>query len=339
MTSRDQWVDYAKGIGIVLVVYGHTARGIAGSGMQFDRQVFTLADSILYTFHIPLFFFLSGLYFISSLEKYGTAGVIAKKADALLYPYVLWSLLQGTIEVLLSNYTNGNARFLDVLAFAWRPRAQFWFLYVLFLVSLASAVAYARKQQYTVPAALCTACVLFLFQELLPEKSLFRFFAQQSIFFAAGVYSRQLLVWAQNNARTLFACSIIPAVLGQWYFHAVLHHTYTAPDYPLLLILSMLSIMCIIAFCMILSSSRIPWLGMLGASSLAIFVMHILAGSGARIILKKIFGIENIPVHLLLGTLSGILIPLGAVRILRTYNITLLLSPPAAIRLYDRLRR
>ena len=63
MQERNVWVDYAKAIGIILVVYGHVARGVFNAGLPMDEGEFVLVDSIIYSFHMPLFFFLSGLFF------------------------------------------------------------------------------------------------------------------------------------------------------------------------------------------------------------------------------------------------------------------------------------
>ncbi|WP_043367549.1 acyltransferase family protein, partial [Cupriavidus sp. WS] len=63
--SRDVWVDNAKGIGIILVVYGHVARGLHSAGIWSDATSFSFLDSAVYSFHMPLFFFLSGLYFLN----------------------------------------------------------------------------------------------------------------------------------------------------------------------------------------------------------------------------------------------------------------------------------
>jgi len=49
---------------------------------------------------------------------------------------VLWSVLQGMVELLMSRWTNHPAAVADVFSFAWAPRAQFWFLYALFAISL-----------------------------------------------------------------------------------------------------------------------------------------------------------------------------------------------------------
>lgn len=55
-TRRNLSLDVAKGIGIILVVMGHTMSPImSGNG------VMEAAYQILYVFHMPLFFMLAGL--------------------------------------------------------------------------------------------------------------------------------------------------------------------------------------------------------------------------------------------------------------------------------------
>ena len=55
--KRIEWVDIAKGIGIFLMVMGHT--GIPRIGNQW-----------IYSFHMPLFFFISGFLFNTSVNFY-----------------------------------------------------------------------------------------------------------------------------------------------------------------------------------------------------------------------------------------------------------------------------
>lgn len=51
--QRDISIDIAKGIGIILVVYGHLACPVA-------REIFL--------FHMPLFFLLSGYFFLQKIQ-------------------------------------------------------------------------------------------------------------------------------------------------------------------------------------------------------------------------------------------------------------------------------
>ncbi|MDA9004038.1 acyltransferase family protein [bacterium] len=71
ISHRSEWVDYCKAIGIILVVYGHVARGLFNAGIGSSIPWYSLVDSIVYSFHMPLFFFLSGLFFYSSFSKKG----------------------------------------------------------------------------------------------------------------------------------------------------------------------------------------------------------------------------------------------------------------------------
>src|SRR5664279_3072599 len=82
--SRSLWVDHAKAIGIILVVYGHVARGVFSAGLKIDQNMFELVDSVIYSFHMPLFFFLSGLFFLASMAKRNSISLLRSKVDTCL---------------------------------------------------------------------------------------------------------------------------------------------------------------------------------------------------------------------------------------------------------------
>jgi fucose 4-O-acetylase-like acetyltransferase len=69
--TRKNWADYARGIGIVLVVFGHVEFGLMSAGIPMDKALFEIVHSVVYTFHMPLFFFLSGYFYLSSVRNMG----------------------------------------------------------------------------------------------------------------------------------------------------------------------------------------------------------------------------------------------------------------------------
>ncbi len=81
MKQRIQHIDIAKGIGILLVVLGHNSIVIGQKAELFN---------IIYSFHIPLFLFLSGL-FLNQRETLKAA--IVNKTDAILKPYCVTLVL------------------------------------------------------------------------------------------------------------------------------------------------------------------------------------------------------------------------------------------------------
>ncbi|HUO79542.1 MAG TPA: acyltransferase family protein [Steroidobacteraceae bacterium] len=82
--GRTFWIDVTKSVGIYLVVFSHA--GMSG-----------FAESFLWTFHVPLFFFVSGYL---TREQSGRAflGNVGRK---LLLPYVLSYLLIALLSVAL----------------------------------------------------------------------------------------------------------------------------------------------------------------------------------------------------------------------------------------------
>lgn len=128
-TNRLNWVDLSKGFGIILVVYGHVTRGLDSAGLSFD--LFQDLDNAIYAFHMPLFFILSGYFFIMSTKK-GINKYVKSKVSVILYPYLLWSLIQIIIQFFASNYTNGKVVLNDIITFFHSKRTILVFIGFIF---------------------------------------------------------------------------------------------------------------------------------------------------------------------------------------------------------------
>ena len=77
--KRINWIDYAKGIGIILVILGHS--------------IFPETLKIwICSFHMPLFFMLSGFTF--NIEKYNDfKSFVKRKFKTLIIPYFIFSIV------------------------------------------------------------------------------------------------------------------------------------------------------------------------------------------------------------------------------------------------------
>jgi fucose 4-O-acetylase-like acetyltransferase len=62
------WVDYAKGIAIILVVYRHILIGIERSGIEVSVWLRN-ANEMVYSFRMPLFFILSGIFISRTISR------------------------------------------------------------------------------------------------------------------------------------------------------------------------------------------------------------------------------------------------------------------------------
>lgn len=325
-------LDYAKGIGILLVVYGHVARGVFNAGLPMDRTLYSLVDSVIYSFHMPLFFFLSGTLFLASLEKRGYLGMVRGKLDTVLYAYVLWSLIQGGIEFGLSSYTNGTITLGEVFALLWRPRAQFWFLYVLFGIFLFAGLLYRRPTAPWTGAILVLALTLYLTGYSPADIYLLNAFSHWFVYFALGVSGAFLLKQLEPPGYLVLAVVAAGFGLGQWGAHA-LPALSAASDVPALdLALAVLGIVFVLALSQRFAAWNWGWLAHVGRHSMEIYLIHILASSGARIGLQKLLGVTDAGAHLLLGTLFGVAVPLLLVVYARRWRLGWLFIPPAGVR-------
>ncbi|MDI6619131.1 MAG: acyltransferase family protein [Clostridiales bacterium] len=131
MENRIQWADVLKGIGIIFVILGHAPK----SGRLF---------TYIFSFHMPLFFFISGYLF--SLSRYPkTLDFIKSRIKSLLIPYCWFSLISIIIFIFtsLSGPNKNSINFLSILKSFILAKRNFifynvplWFLPSLFAVEI-----------------------------------------------------------------------------------------------------------------------------------------------------------------------------------------------------------
>ncbi|ALP91164.1 acyltransferase family protein [Clostridium butyricum] len=89
--KRIDFIDIMKGIGIILVICGHIS------------QLNTL-NTWIYSFHMPLFFFISGITFSMSKKE----NFIRKKVKKILIPYFIFSILTFIYWSLIERKLRGD---------------------------------------------------------------------------------------------------------------------------------------------------------------------------------------------------------------------------------------
>ena len=321
--NRYQWVDYAKGIGIILVVYGHCIRGIAKAGLIEGDSVFMLLDSMVYSFHMPLFFFLSGLFFEGSLQRNGGGKFVFSKVGTLIYPYFLWSFLQGGIEIALSSLTNGN-KTIDTLLNIWfAPIAQFWFLYCLFFAFV--TVLLLRHFSVGKHIVVAISVLMYFVVGWLGVPSVVEYFFHHLAFFVLGVFFSKCVFELKESLKlfltvtcVFFAAQLLVHTTGYNYTGKGLYSAF----------LAVLGIYWVVLLSKILAGRKIYVIELLGQASMSIYLMHLIAASGARIISQKFFGIETLIIHISLGLFLGLAMPYLAHYLIARFKIPFVLSAP-----------
>lgn len=166
--TRTSSIDVARGIGILLVVYGHS---LSADSLRF----------IIYSFHMPLFFFLSGLVFTYRPEQ-KVLSFLQKNIRGLLYPYFIFAFLSFALWIMTKQvspheqlrqfwsifYGNGNN---NLLAF----NNLLWFLPCLFVTRLGffSIAKITVKKEHLLIILFLFSVIGYCFSLLYPKEKLF----------------------------------------------------------------------------------------------------------------------------------------------------------------------
>ena len=149
--QRIEYIDVLKGIGILSVVLLHTYSGyeISGKPIEYVLKYFT-------SFHMALFFFLSGLLFNPVISDYKER--IVRKIKTLFLPFILWD---GVIAIAVEamRYALGSEGFANydlkgqVIDFLLGKSSYTgsWFIFTLFMAYmleyLITFILFAKKQR------------------------------------------------------------------------------------------------------------------------------------------------------------------------------------------------
>jgi len=301
--DRLNWIDYSKGIGIILVVYGHVLRGLHNA-IPMSESFFTNSDNFIYSFHMPLFFILSGFFFFQSFLKRGMFSFMKNKLETIAYPFIVWSILQTIVEVFMSSYTNGKHGPEALFTCLIYPRAQFWFLFALFFINVINVICFNISKKFGLFISLLIGLLYLIFK---PDFGTFSKTFLNLVFFNAGILFFQHFQFLKKfiERNSYFVTTLLLFTGSEFLLFA----------YPSLFVNNLLpqlsgSLLIIQISFRATKKNILPWIETLGRNSMPIYLASIIGGSGIRVVLTKIFHINNVPIHIILGTIVGIIFSL-----------------------------
>ena len=189
--KRIEWIDALKGFGMILVILGH-------------MTIPQIARSCIFSFHMPLFFFVSGYLYGG---KYSWAWVV-RKAKTLLIPYAVYGLVaigaiwltgNGGVEPSVQSFVRGNGVGVT------------WFLTCLFMVEVIGGglIRISRKlkkwQYWLMVSGVAVVGIMF------PKLGLCQVLKSQSVFAALAFW---LVGYGLKNVDLnwrWFAVAVVPA--------------------------------------------------------------------------------------------------------------------------------
>jgi fucose 4-O-acetylase-like acetyltransferase len=319
-SRRDDSLDIAKGFGILLVVLGHSLDGLIASGFLPPYLAWpTLTVFAIYLFHMPLFFVVSG--HLASGKHRPAQATLAKLLPTIVYPYFLWSILEGLTLVYLSKYTTSHEPISVLYKILWIPIVPYWFLYALFVCQAAYLVI--RRLSHGVQLAIAATAFLIPQFFLGPLSNAHLLILLETVrgflYFIVGVVSvsqvKQFGRWVAMAATVLFILFAIIDYQSQF---------SGAIAAPAALPAGIAGIIATLAWSR-MWAARGGWLArtvaVWGRYSMSIYVMHIFFTAGTRIALKRLAFVTPQPsagpalaaivIEIVAATVAGIALPLA----------------------------
>jgi fucose 4-O-acetylase-like acetyltransferase len=299
---RIGWIDAAKGLGIVFVVVGHALGGLIDSRTALTMEPFRIGFLAIYTFHMPLFFLLSGLTVERRVAR-GARHFIQGLLPTVVWPYFLWSVLQLTVIYSIGSLANRPVEnFLPgILSLPWKTVSQFWFLYALFWLHILATIALPRigKEGFVLLALALKSIAL-----IAPLPFPVRLVANHCFFYAVGVW---LTLGGVDNLVSrhspLIRAAILPALAVGLIVATVISAPQYAADIDVMratspeianiawrfpaMAAAIFSVVAVLGIATLTPVSTSSVLTFLGRRTMPIFLMHVLFVAGGRILLAR----------------------------------------------------
>jgi len=303
--GRFRYIDNAKGIAILLVVFRH---GVTQFADIMSIETFVRIKQVTSLFDMALFFFFSGITFGISLSKraspHSTHTLIRTKIFRLIPSYTAVATIIATVVYLVNKLGAG----IDKMQFYSSPfyyyvirpeeaTAQFlWFIYVLLLLYIVCSILLYRSNVLDLILLLLSFGAMFL-----NISSYFAFdkFCHYFFFFSAGciVYKKHdSFLWLLDKYRLGW---IIASILFLLIFQSA-HWT----------IFSMVSILAVANVSRIHFLQTNTMLGDLGQRSFSIYLFNLFVLAGAKYLLLLFgFRLEYDIIWFGLFVVSAVLLP------------------------------
>lgn len=147
-SKRIEWIDFAKGIAILMVLLGHAIR----DDMRTSSAVYDLIYRIVYIFHMPFFFWISGYtsHRYRNKKNLNLPKSIRKKLKKQILPWIAYTIfifavfsvamMIGPIKGILFGAGYTQITFVDYILSSLQANNPWayhlWFIYVFFIVQV-----------------------------------------------------------------------------------------------------------------------------------------------------------------------------------------------------------
>ena len=319
--ERVAWVDYAKGICIVMVVMMHSTLGVgaAAGGEGFLHAVVAFAKP----FRMPDFFLISGLFLARVIDR-DWKTYLDRKVVHFAYFYLLWMTIQFVFKAPGLAAEHGATATLQLYALSFiEPFGTLWFIYLLPIFFVVT------KLTRGVPSlAIWLAAAVLQSIPIETGWTVIDEFAARFVYFYSGYWLAAHVFSFANDMQKYPAYAV-----GGLLLWAVFNGLLVARDYagwPLIsLMLGLVGAGAVIALAALLAKTRIfDALRYCGEHSIVIYLAFFLFMAATRVALLKSGLIPDIGLMSAIVTFAGVLGPLTLFWLTRNTGLRFLFERP-----------
>jgi uncharacterized membrane protein YcfT len=321
--GRVDWVDYAKGICIVMVVMMHSVLGVELAAAQtgFMHLVVMFAKP----FRMPDFFLISGL-FLSVVIARDWRTYLDRKVVHFAYFYLLWVTIQFGFKApsFAAETSWSHVGFLYLESFI-EPFGTLWFIYLLPIFFVVTKLT--RKMP---PLAVLTVAAALEMAHVLTGWTVIDEFGARFVYFYSGYLFAPYVFALSDRARA--RPSLALAGLALWVVVNGSLVELAASEWPLVSLALGLAGACAIIVTGTLLA-RMQWLNFLrycGEHSIVIYLAFFLPMAATRTLLLRSALIPDIGMVSLIVTVVGVVGALAIWRIALALHANFLFERPAA---------
>jgi uncharacterized membrane protein YcfT len=321
-TQRIDWVDFAKGICIILVVMMHSTLGVEKA----IGQTGFLSNFIEWArpFRMPDFFLISGL-FLARRMNVPWRSYLDTKVVHFAYFYILWMTIQFGFKGPGLVVEQGFSAALGQYALGFiDPFGTLWFIYLLAIFFVLT------KAMKAVPPYMIFVLAALL--EILPVHTgwlVLDEFAARYVYFFAGYWLAPLVFRSTEHlwTRNIFAVMAMLYIWSTGHSLAMISGASALPGMGL--VLGFAGCAAVITTAVLLARSGwVKWLCYLGANSIVVYLSFFLFMAATRSLGLKLAPSINVDALAALCTLAGVIGPILLFWALRNTPLSLLFERP-----------
>lgn len=313
-TKREGWLDSLKGFAILLVILGHVLSGYQDAGTFPEAySSFYYIRTWIYSFHMPLFFVISGFTFTLAYCREGVLRVkgFLRQMINLFWIYLLFCLLQWGVKQLVPDLVNETYTLDNLKQLFVEPLGNFWYIYVLFIYYGVGALLRLYRWNplwglfFGGVSIVCAQCHMD-WTALTQYRILYHF-----VFFFLGSALCRYRSWLKN-VKLLGLSAMFLSVCTLLYVHFWCRDWYG--NWKLLIALATCYVL-IFEFCSIPGLGTVQPLQICGRHCLELYLLHTFFTAGLRTLLPAV-GLTtpwiSVWVNFLISTGLSVLIAWGA---------------------------